>query len=509
MAWINYINLSTARAMHRAKEVGVRKTIGAVKNQLIGQFLTESILINVLAALLSMGIAFSMLPILNNMIGREISFTVLQTIEFWVLFSTAILSGSLLSGLYPAFVLSSFKPISVLKSSSLTQKRGFNLRRGLISFQFFMSLLLISGAYLVYQQITFMKNQDLGIDMEKILVLNGPRVFLETLEEVGLTEESKQEVFRNKLLAHHSISAFSLGSSIPSKGYFYTEGFRKVGAPEKNDQNASYVLVDSAFAHTYDLEFLAKATSYNKKNYPNQPAIVNEETVRTFGLGSAEEALHQVLINNWGDSIEIIGVVKNIHWSSLKNAYTPTLYIFANYGGYFSIRMNISDIQASIAHIKAAYQEVFPDDPFHYFFLDDAFNQQYQADLQFRNLFSAFSALAIFIACIGLFALVSYSATLRFKEIGIRTVLGAGTGHLMMLLSREYLMLLLFSIGLAVPAILFGGKAWLENYAYQVGISIDLFIIPALTLLLISFLTVCYRTYATAKANPVDALKME
>lgn len=171
--------------------------------------------------------------------------------------------------------------------------------------------------------------------------------------------------------------------------------------------------------------------------------------------------------------------------------------------------MHMSDIQESIAHIEAAYQKVYPDDPFHYFFLDDDFNRQYLADLQFGNLFSAFSALAIFIACIGLFALVSYSATLRIKEIGIRKVLGAGVGHLMMLLSREYLMLLLIAVGLAVPAIFMGGKAWLENYAYQVEISIDLFLVPGLMLLLISFLTVSYRTYATARANPVEALKNE
>ncbi|MEK6480261.1 FtsX-like permease family protein [Catalinimonas sp. 4WD22] len=508
MAWVNYINLSTARAMHRAKEVGVRKTMGAIKSQLVSQFMTESIVINVLAALLSIGIAFSMLPMLNNILGRTISFTIFQSMEFWGFFSLAILVGSLLSGLYPAFVLSSFKPVSVLKSSFSMFKRGFDLRRGLIAFQFLISLLLISGTYLVYQQITFMKNQDLGMDMEKILVLNGPRLFRETLKEAGLTEESKQEVFRNKLLAHHSITSFSFASSIPGKEYFTTEGFRNAGKT-KVVENVSTVIVDTAFADTYELEFLAR-TVFDVSSSVDR-AIVNEESVKAFGFGSAEEALHQVLINNWGegDSIEIVGVVKNIHWSSLKDAHAPTLFILHNYAAYFSIRMNMSDIPASIAHIESAYHEVFPDDPFEYFFLDDAFNQQYQADLQFRNLFSAFSALAIFIACIGLFALVSYSATLRIKEIGIRKVLGAGVGHLMMLLSREYLMLLLFSIGLSVPAILFGGKAWLENYAYQVGISIDLFLIPVLTLLLISFLTVCYRTYATAKANPVDALKME
>ncbi|MEO0332187.1 MAG: FtsX-like permease family protein, partial [Bacteroidota bacterium] len=252
-----------------------------------------------------------------------------------------------------------------------------------------------------------------------------------------------------------------------------------------------------------------KAASYEKKDYPNQPAIVNEETVKVFGLESAEEALHQVLVNNWGDSLEIVGVVKNIHWSSLKNAYTPTLFIFTNYGGYFSIRMNLSDIQASIAHIQSAYQEVFPDDPFNYFFLDDAFNQQYKADLQFGKLFSTFSALAIFIACLGLFALTSYSATLRIKEIGIRKVLGASINNLMLLLSREYLVLLLIAVVLAIPATIIGGKAWLDNYAYKTEIRLDLLLVPGLILLFISVLTVSYRTYAAAKTNPAESLKAE
>ena len=508
MAWVNYINLSTARAMYRAKEVGIRKTIGALRSQLIGQFMVESFLINFVAAALSIGIAFFTLPVLNNIIEKEIPFSVLQSLQFWGVFYLVILIGSLLSGLYPAFILSSFQPVSVLKSVKITSKKGFSLRRGLIAFQFLMSVLLISGTYLVYQQITFMKNQDLGIDMEKILVLSGPRVFLETLKEEGVTEESKQQIFINKVTAHHSISSVSLASSIPSKGYFYTESFRKAGAPKETDQAASYVLVDTSLAETYGMEFLARAASFNESARFEQ-AIVNEQTVKVFGLGSPEKALHEFLVNNWGDSVEIMGVVKNVHWSSLREAYTPIMFIFSNYGGYFSIRMNLSDIPGSLEHIKSAYHSVFPDDPFHYFFLDDTFNRQYQSDLQFRNLFTAFSILAIFIACLGLFALVSYSATLRVKEIGIRKVFGAGVGHLMVLLSKEYLILLCIAIMLAVPAIVFGGKAWLDNYAYKVGMGVDLFLIPGLILIIISSLTVSYRTYVSASANPVDSLRVE
>src|SRR5690606_28975328 len=178
MAWVNYINLSTARAMHRAKEVGVRKSVGALKKQLVSQFIVESVLINAIAALLSIGIAYFTLPILNGIIGKELAFNVLQSMKFWGIFGLIILFGSLLSGLYPAFVLSSFNPVKVLKAVTIPPKRRFSLRKGLITFQFLISVLLIAGTYLVYQQITFMKNQDLGFDLEKILVVNGPRVIL-------------------------------------------------------------------------------------------------------------------------------------------------------------------------------------------------------------------------------------------------------------------------------------------------------------------------------------------
>ncbi len=508
MAWINYINLSTARAMHRAKEVGVRKSIGALKRQLVSQFMVESFLVNCLAALLSVGVAFLSLPVLNNIIGKELTFDILQQPEFWMGSITIIIFGSILAGLYPAFVLSSFNPVSVLKSATVASKKGFSLRKGLIVFQFLTSVLLISGTYLVYQQITFMKNQDLGFDMEKILVVNGPRVILETLIPEGKTIGTTYQTFKSKAFSDHSILAVSATSQIPAKGYTGTFNVRKLGEPENTTKEVNAIFVDTDFTSAYNIEFLAK------KKFPDQIApyqwlIINEEAVKAFELGSPEKALNEQLVV-FGDTLNILGVVKNMHWSSLRDAHSPLLFTLDNYyGAYFSIKMTMTNIQESIAHIKSAYHAVYPDDPFYYFFLDDDFNRQYQADLQFGNLFSAFSILAIFIACLGLFALVSFSATLRIKEIGIRKVLGAGVGHLMALLSREYLVLLCIAIALAVPVIILGGRAWLENYAYQVGIGLDLFLVPALILTIIALMTVSYRTYAAARANPVDSLKTE
>ncbi len=508
MAWGNFINLSTAQAIHRAKEVGVRKSIGALRSQLISQFILESALINLVAALLSIGIAYLTLPILNSIIGIELTFSVLQSFEFWFGFAATLVVGSILSGLYPAFILSSFKPVSILKSSNITLTRGPNLRKGLIVFQFTVSLLLISGTYLIYQQLTYMKNQELGFDIEKILVVNGPRVILETSNLKGAALASKYQTFKTQIVKQNSINSVSGTSSVPGKGYTYRFGIRKLDEPASIEKEGNIVLADDSFIDTYDLEFLAER-SFSDEMKRRDGVVINEEAVKVLGLGSPQDAMGKALIF-LDDTLIVQGVIKNIHWSSLKNAQEPTFFVIDNlYNVYFSFKINTSNIPQTIDQIKATYHSVFPDDPFYYFFLDDDFNRQYQADLQFGNLFSAFSILAIIIACLGLFALVSYSATLRIKEIGIRKVLGAGIGHLMMLLSREYLWLLLVALLLAVPAIIIGGRTWLNNYAYRTNLGIDLFLIPGLVLLIISLLTVSYRTYTSAKANPVESLKTE
>ena len=508
MAWVNYINLSTAQAIKRAKEVGIRKSIGALRKQLIIQFMMESALINLTAALLSVGLVFFMLPVLNQIIGKEIGFTIIEDLEFLAWFSVIVLFGTLISGLYPAFVMSSYKPLSIINSLKCTYKGKFSLRKGLIIFQFLMSALLISGTYLVYQQLSFMRNQDLGMDMEKILVLKGPRVIIESVIAKGETLELSYTSFKNKAANHHSVSGITATSTVPGMGYMYEGDVRKSGKPIDAGQAGDFVLVDKDFFSTYGLEFLS-ATEIPETIPDWTYTLINEEAIDAFGLGSAENAIGQELVF-YNYKVKILGVVKNIHWSSLKDFHSPTLFILDNSAGAFlSIKMNLSNIQETITHIESAYKSVFPGDPFDYFFLDDNFNRQYQADLQFQNLFTAFSLLAIFIACLGLFALVSFSSTLKIKEIGVRKVLGASVGNLMLMLSREYLLLLAIAVIMAIPMVFFGASSWLGNYAYRIDIGLDLLVFPALVLFLIALMTVSYRTYIAANVNPVDSLKSE
>ncbi len=512
IAWVNYINLSTARSIHRAKEVGVRKSIGAFRKQLISQFMMESVSINLVAAILSLGIAFSALPVLSSIIGRELPFSFLQVPMFWVCFLVVILSGALLSGLYPAFVLSAFKPISMLGSNMITQPGKVNMRRGLIVFQFLTSLLLIAGTYLVYKQITFMKSQELGVDMEKILVLRGPRPILDSTERANL--RSTLQTFKTEVARHHSISSVACSESVPAVGHYREDGFRKLDEPVSANQYGRIVDGDLDFPRIYDFELIAGSSFTQEMSNWNGYVIINEEAVRIFGFNSPEEAIQKTIIRVRDIDVvrpyKVIGVVKNFHWHSLRDAHMPYLFCFSpNADNYISLTMNLSNIQESLAYIEKTYKSVFPGKAFRYFFLEDAFNRQYQADVQFGNLFLTFTLLAIFIACVGLFALVSYSATLRIKEFGIRKVFGAGISNIMMLLSREYIILLLIAAVMAIPAIIHYGGSWLENYAFRIDIGFDVFIIPTLFLVLISFLTVGYRTYSTAKASPVESLRKE
>ena len=468
----------------------------------------ESLLINLLAAILAIGIAALALPVLSHLIGRELPFGFLRVPGFWIGFSVVILLGSLLSGLYPAFVLSAFKPVSMLGAHKNSRLGKINLRRGLIVFQFLTSLLLISGTYLVYKQIMFMKHKELGIDMEKILVLQGPK----NLDMVTF------DAFRTEVARHHSIAAVTGSQRVPGRGISGDGGFRILGKPESANQYGRMISTGFYFPETYDLEFLAGGSFSQNMSTEDRPVIINEEAALTFGFRSPEDAIQETLVNAHRDKLytyRVVGVVKNFHWHSLRDAHTPYLFRFMPQDYYkfavkhISLKMSLSNIQESLAHIEKTYKSFFPGNTFNYFFLDDDFNNQYRADLQFGKVFLSFTVLAILIACIGLLALVSYSATLRIKEFGIRKVFGAGIGNIMMLLSREYVVLLLIATILAIPAIIYWGSSWLENYAFRTTIGFDLFIIPTLTLLLISFLTVSHRTYAAAKANPVDSLRTE
>lgn len=502
IAWANYINLSTARSMLRAKEVGIRKSVGAFKKQLITQFIFESLLVNTISAILAIGFAFLLLPFLNDIIGKEIQLSLIENPMFWVWFLAIILFGSLLSGLYPAFVLSSFKPISMLGANKTTRIGNVNLRKSLIVLQFLTSLLLISGTYLVYKQTSFMKDQELTIELEKILVLRSQQVGIDTN-----IVQSNFESFYNEMLGLHVVSAVTSSTVIP--GQFGVNPYRRLGQPESATPYTRSIFAGLGFSKTYGLKFIA-GSPFTEDMQEGEVVIINESAIQAFGFDSAENAIQQKLVI--GDRQRtIVGVVENFHWHSLKESHVPYVIGLTDVrlNPYISVRMNMSDIAGSLSQIESKFRSFYPEQPFEYLFADDTFNKQYQSEVQFGKIFFSFAALAIFIACAGLFALVSFSATLRVKEIGIRKILGADVRHLVLLLSKEYVVLISLATLVAIPVIWYWGSLWLNNYATRIHIGVDLFLIPVMILIVIAALTVSRKTFTTARANPVDSLRKE
>ena len=501
---MNFINLSTARSIERAKEVGVRKVIGAMRKQLILQFMIESLLINFISSILSILVAIALLPVLNYITGNEVTFVLFKDTKFWSGFVAVNTLIAIIAGLYPAFVLSSFKPLHALKGNNLKNGSGFTLRKSLVVFQFLISAILISGTLLVYKQIAFMKNQDLGVDMQQVLVVKGPRI-ISDFKNLPSTIET----FKFDALNHPSIMTACGSGTVPGKGHSAIVPVRRIQDPTNTNKAGSVSYVDFDFFTTFEFQFLAGRPFDLQIVADRKGVIINEEAVVAFGLGSPELAIQENLIVG-SDTLRVMGILKNYHWNSLRDPYAPCLFVPSERARrYFSFKVNLSDIPKSISTIESSFKTVFPGNPFEYFFLDDDFNRQYQNEVQFVKLFSAFSILAITIGCLGLFALVSFSTTLRTKEIGIRKVLGAGVGNIMILLSREYILLLLFTNILAVPVILYAGQLWLDRYAFRTTISTEIFIISGSILLVTTLLTLSNKFYSTANSNPINALRKE
>lgn len=502
VAWANYINLSTARCMLRAKEVGVRKSIGALRKQLISQFIFESLLVNVISAFLAIGLAFLLLPFLTDIIGKQIQLSLLQNLMFWVCFFAIILFGSLLSGLYPAFVLSSFRPINMLSANKTARIGPVSLRKGLIAFQFLTSILFISGTYLVYKQTVFMKYQELDIDLDKILVLRSQQTTFETD-----IVQSNFNSFRDAMLGQHMIAEITSSTVVP--GQFGVNPYRRVGQPESATPYSRSIFAGLGFSETYGLKFIA-GSPFTEDMPEGEVVIINESAIRAYGFDSPHTAIQQkLMIGN--KQRAIVGVVENFSWHSLKEPNTPYVISLTNVreNPYISLRMNVSDISTTLSQVESIFHSFYPDHPFEYFFAEDSFNRQYQSEVQFGKIFSSFAALATFIACAGLFALVSFSATLKVKEIGIRKVLGADVRQLVLLLSREIVVLISLATFAAIPVIWYWGNLWLSHYATRIHMGVDLFVTPVIVLIAITALTVGYKTFAAARANPVDSLRKE
>lgn len=502
IAWVNYINLSTARATERAKEVGVRKALGVSKSQLVKQFLFEALLVNFVSVLIAFWLAILLLPMVSSIVDKNISFDFSRS-ALWILLFGLFIIGTFVSGAYPAFVLSSFKTTDVIKGTAKTAS-GFLLRKALVVFQFTASLVLLTGTFIIYRQVDFMLNHDKGLTMDQMLIVNGPQ----NIGEEGISQ--RMISFKNELSKIAAIKNVTSSGAIPGGGFSFTTGMEKAGMENKKDIGVAVhvVLVDIDFIRTYGMQIVSGEPWRRDSPTVMNSVFINEVAVERFGLGDVEQALNEKLIID-GETFQIQGIIKNFHWGSLRSGYVPMLFRPQEINSSLvSIQLQ-SDIHESVRQVERIYKQFFPEDPFDYYFLDEFFNSQYKTEKQFGRIFTIFSVLAIFIACLGLWGLASFTTVQRIKEIGIRKVLGATVGNIISLLSLQFLKLFLISSLFSLPVIWYAGNAWVSNFAFRINVTADLFFVPLFSLLVVALGTVSFQIFRGANANPARILRAE
>jgi putative ABC transport system permease protein len=503
IAWINYINLSTAKSIERAREVGVRKVMGGVRAQLIRQFLFESLLLNAVAVFVAILLVVLLTPYFGDLTGRRLDYLLFKQNLFWVWISALIIGGSILSGLYPAFVLSGYKPVEVLKGRFKNTNAGVVFRKGMVVVQFMASITLIIGTFTVYRQIRYMRDQALGIDISQTLVVHSPDV-------VDSTYEQKFQVFKQRIAQYSEVEVVSASSSVPgSAPQWNAGGIRRLSQREDEQNQYRIIMMDHDFITSYGLDVIEGRGFSGEVANENENVILNESACRLMGFEKIEDALNDQIFF-WGDTFRIVGVVKNFHQESLKKAFDPLIFRYNSApGGFYSIKFNTSNVKESLVRFQDVWKAMFPGNPFIHFFLDDHYDQQYQADQQFGKVFGIFSMLAIFIACLGLFGLSSLTAIQRTKEIGVRKVLGASVTSILALVGKDYLLLLTIAITLSVPVAWWIMSGWLEDFVYRIPLAWWIFVAPSVLVIGIALVTVSIHTIKAARSNPINSLRYE
>lgn len=503
IAWINYINLSTAKSIERAREVGVRKVMGSFRSQLIQQFLSEAVLLNTLAVALAIAAVVLLTPWFGELTGRPIGFDLFSKPMFWIFIVVLIISGSLFSGLYPAFVLSSYKPVDVLKGRFSKTSQGAMFRKGMVVAQFVASITLIVGTYTVYQQISFMRNHKLGVDIEQTLVMNTPAV-------TDSTYESKYEAFRESLLQYPEIRSFSSSTSVPGRQPDWNAGgIRRLSQREEESNQYRVIMMDHEFIPAYGLKVVTGRPFSGDVSHEYRNVMMNESAVKLMGFKNFEEAINDQIFF-WGDTFRIVGVLKDYHQESVKKSVEPLIFRYGKApGGFYSVKVGTANVQQSIERIESAWKDFYPGSPFSYFFLDDHYNEQYKADQQFGKAFGVFSGLAIFVASLGLFGLSSLMAVQRTKEIGVRKVLGATVPGILALVGKDLMILIAAAIVVAIPVSWLVMNEWLQSFATRVNLSVLTFVLPCFAVLTVAALTISIHTLKAARTNPVKSLRYE
>ena len=503
IACINFMNLSTARAVKRAKEVGLRKVVGANRRLLITQFLGESQLIALLAMVLALVIVAVFLPYFSAFSGHDLGFNLLiNPLGLFILISVFLITG-LAAGLYPAFYLSAYKPATILRGELSRGTRGTIIRKALVVFQFAISAVLIICVSVVFKQMRFLQNVDLGYQRENMVMIPADRTVRQSWRDI------KQELLKNP-----RILAATTSKRAPSGRLLDAPGFRIEinGEVVDNPFSMPHNRAEHDFFKTYGMKIVAgRDFSREHPTDEDEAFIINETAVRRLGLNSPEEAIGMPLSTQAPNrSGRVIGVVADFNYESMHHEIIPMLtYIRLQEANTVALRITAGNTQETIAYVQSVWDKFNPGYSISYTFLDDRLSELYRNEVRMMQMFGYFSILAIFIACLGLFGLASFTTEQRTKEIGVRKVLGATLSNIVTLLSKEYSKWVLFANIIAWPVAYFGMKIWLRNFAYRVNIGLTIFILTALLTFLIALLTVSYQSVKAALGDPAQALRYE
>lgn len=501
---INFINLATARSVYRAKEVGLRKVVGSSRSGLLVQFICEAFVIAALAALLAVVLLGLLLPFLNILLNKSYAIQELVQPTLLIYGFTLILAVSVLAGFYPAVVISGMQPAHVLKGKMQTSAKGTKLRQSLVVFQFIIASVLVTGTFIVLDQLRFMQNQNLGFDKERIVVVNAAQVSDASVQSfITFKEEAKKLSF---------VKEVSLTNAVPAMPGWVGQIAYPEGKAEEQSTSVEYISADEDYINTLALQVIAGETFDVSKPFQLEHGlIINEKAVKEFGWKNAQDAIGKKIDSPSGmPRGEVIGVVKDYHQEGLQNTIRAiTIDYQPDYSFLFALKINTPENVNVLAALTQLWNKHFEGNEMSYFFLDERFANQYEQEQRLASILSVFSVITLVIAGIGLLGLVSFLVVARTKEIGIRKVLGAEAGSLVYLLNKEFIVLVLLANALSIPLVWWAAEEWLHSFAYRMQISPLVFAITIVVALVSTLLLVSFQTIRAAFANPVDSLRSE
>ncbi|MBD0256507.1 MAG: ABC transporter permease [Cytophagales bacterium] len=494
IACINFINLSTARSGLRAREVGIRKVLGSSRGSLVGQFLVEASLYVLLSTLLAVTAAQLLLRPFNALSGKALNISLLGQWPVLAGMAGLILLIGIVAGSYPAFYLTAFQPIQVLKGKPMAGKKSTPLRSALVIFQFTISIALMICSWLVFRQVNHIRRQDLGFDQENVVVIDNARRLGPSLE-----------AFRQALSRHAQVIGASISSSVPPGRAIDLGVFRKENT--RQDHSFYWFRADYDFVPTLSMK-LTEGRNFSR-DFPSDSAGVLLNEAAASALGWNEAVGKKLLFSHGNHSFQVLGVVRSFNFESLRNQIKPCLILLGTQGNQISVRLRGGDVRQALRTLEGEWKRFAPDAPFQYSFLDDDFNALFHAEERVGNVFRVFTFLSILIACLGLLALVAYTIEQRTQEISIRKVMGASPLSLVLLITRQFTRLVILAFGVATPLSYYLVNEWLTGFAYRIEIGADVFVAAGLGSLLIAWLTVGYQVCKAAWADPVKSLKHE